>query len=160
MSADVRLRVSEPTDQALLERIFASTRVQELAHLASDEERAAFVSMQFSAQDRQYRQFCDDGEFWVVLLDGSEVGRVVLHHASDAMTLVDIALLPEARGKGVGTVLLTRMMADADAAGLPLRLHVEGNSAARRLYERLGFDALADDGRVITMEYRCATSAS
>jgi ribosomal protein S18 acetylase RimI-like enzyme len=158
VGVDVRLRASEPADHPLLLRLFASTREVELAYFGSDDERAAFVSMQFAAQDRAYRGFCADAEFSVVLVDDEPAGRVVLHREPGAMTLVDIALLPECRGKGVGTRLLTDMMDAADSAGVPLRLHVEGHSPARRLYERLGFEALEDDGRLLAMEYRCATS--
>jgi len=52
---------------------------------------------------------------------------------------VEIALLPQCRGKGTGTHLLTDVLAEAARAGLPVRIHVEVNNSARHLYQRLGF---------------------
>jgi hypothetical protein len=58
------LRPSLPEDRDVLRSIYATTRADELALTPwSDEEKAAFVEMQFDAQDRWYRQIHPDGEF-------------------------------------------------------------------------------------------------
>jgi predicted GNAT family acetyltransferase len=53
--------------------------------------------------------------------------------------VVDIAIWPGHRGRGIGTLLLTRVFAEGDAAGKPVSIHVEVFNPARRLYDRLGF---------------------
>jgi hypothetical protein len=44
----------------------------------------------------------------------------------------------------VGTTLLKDLQAEAAAADKPLRIHVERFNRGLRLYERLGFRAIAD----------------
>ncbi|MGW1176110.1 N-acetyltransferase family protein [Kitasatospora sp. NPDC002543] len=48
-------------------------------------------------------------------------------------------LHPRHQGRGLGTAVLRHVLAEADAAGEPVRLNVLRGSAARRLYERHGF---------------------
>ncbi|HEX6939117.1 MAG TPA: GNAT family N-acetyltransferase, partial [Longimicrobiales bacterium] len=64
----------------------------------------------------------------------------------------DIALLPEHRGRGIGTALLEALIAEADAAGKPVSIHVEQYNPARRLYARLGFREVEDLGVYVFME--------
>ena len=69
---------------------------------------------------------------------------------------VSVAVVPSARGRGVGTALLQRLVADARGQHLPaLSLSVEADNPARRLYERLGFVPVGEDG-AITMLLRLA----
>ena len=59
---------------------------------------------------------------------------------------MDIALLPEYRGRGIGTALLEELLVEADATGRRVTIHVERFNPARRLYERLGFVEAGDPG--------------
>jgi ribosomal protein S18 acetylase RimI-like enzyme len=66
-------------------------------------------------------------------------GRLWLDEGDDRLHILDIALLPAWRGRGLGTRCLQAL---AEAAGQrPLSIHVEIHNPARRLYERLGFVA-------------------
>jgi ribosomal protein S18 acetylase RimI-like enzyme len=69
-----------------------------------------------------------------------------------AATLVDIALLPEHRGKGIGGGLIRELIGQCDQQKLPLRLQVLRTNPALRLYERLGFTRTAEDQIYIQME--------
>ncbi|MFE4977435.1 GNAT family N-acetyltransferase [Kitasatospora sp. NPDC056651] len=55
-------------------------------------------------------------------------------------------LHPRHQGRGLGTAVLRHVLAEADAAGDPVRLNVLQGSAARRLYERHGFLTEHEDG--------------
>jgi predicted GNAT family acetyltransferase len=66
---------------------------------------------------------------------------------------MDIALLPEFRGAGLGTALLADLFAEATAAGKTLTIHVEEYNPARRLYERLGFRKIGEHGVHHLMEW-------
>jgi ribosomal protein S18 acetylase RimI-like enzyme len=59
---------------------------------------------------------------------------------------MDIALLTEYRGAGVGTRVMRELCDEADAIGIPIGIHVERQNAARRLYTRLGFEERQDRG--------------
>ncbi len=89
----------------------------------------------------------------IVDVDGTAVGRLFLARLDgDELRLLDIALLPEWRGRGIGGSLLRQVCADADREGLLLSLHVTPHNPALRLYERLGFGCVAQTDAHVRME--------
>ncbi len=81
------------------------------------------------------------------------VGRLYVARWPEEIRIVDIALLPEHRGAGIGTSLLEDLVAEAERAGKSLSIHVERfNVQALRFYERLGFETKADKGVYLLME--------
>jgi ribosomal protein S18 acetylase RimI-like enzyme len=151
----ITLRPVEADDERFLLCVYAGTREPErCAGYWEDEEWDAFVLMQYEAQRRHYRIRFPDAEHWIVLRDGESVGRIWVHRTTDGIRLLDIAILPEHRGCGIGTRLIRRLQADAREAGVPLRHSVElDNRGARRLYERLGFVAVETHGLHTLMEW-------
>ena len=120
--------------------MYASTRADELAAVPwSDDEKTAFVTQQFEAQDREYRARYDASSFFVVVQDAEPVGRLYLGRLPGEVRLVDLALLPPARGRGLGGALLDWVIALAAGEGRTVSLHVERWSPVRALYERRGF---------------------
>ena len=149
----IELRPATPSDREFLLAVYRTTREDELAMTDwSELERAAFVDMQFRAQDLQYHATYPDGRFLVVTRDGEPIGRLYLARLADEMRVIDIVLMPAQRGQGIGSSLLAAVMAEADAAALPVRLHVEPWNPAKRLYERLGFRPLEVHGFYELME--------
>ena len=69
-------------------------------------------------------------------------------------SLIDITLLPEFRQDGIGTWLLRDLLAEGEAAGKPVTIHVEVFNPAMRLYERLGFRSVEERGPYRLMEWR------
>jgi ribosomal protein S18 acetylase RimI-like enzyme len=154
------LRPVEPGDEEFLLRVYASTRADELALVPwTDAEKEAFLRMQFEAQRLHYTTYHPTAAHDVVLIDGEPAGRLYVDRGDDEIRVVDIALLPEYRGLGIGTDLLTPILAEADAAGKKVSIHVEHANRARRLYERLGFVEVADRGVYALLE-RTPRSAS
>ena len=147
------LRPASDEDRELLYRIYASTRTQELAIVSWDEPtKEAFLRMQFTAQDTCYRQTYPDASYDVVVAGEEPVGRLYVGRDAGALRVIDVALLPEHRGRGIGTVLLRRVIDEAQALGIPVRLHVERHNPARALYDRLGFRVIEDRGVYFLME--------
>ncbi|MFZ4664734.1 MAG: GNAT family N-acetyltransferase [Caldilineaceae bacterium] len=64
---------------------------------------------------------------------------------------VSMALLPAYRGQGIGTALLTALIAQATDRYAALSLSVDPQNAAMRLYERLGFVVVGASGTSLTM---------
>lgn len=152
-TSGVDLRPTSSGDREFLVAVFRTTREDELALTNWTElEKAAFIDSQFRAQDGYYREVYPDGRFLVVTLDNEPIGRLYLVRLADELRVIDIALAPAHRGKGIGSSLLANVTAEADAAGLPVRLHVEPWNPAKRLYERLGFRTIEVRGIYELME--------
>jgi ribosomal protein S18 acetylase RimI-like enzyme len=147
------LRQVEPGDEEFLYRVYAGTRAEELAPVPWDEaQKHAFLRSQFDAQSRWYREHYARATYEIVLVDGEPAGRLYLHRGDTEIRIVDIALLPEHRGNGVGTSLLSDLLAEADTAGKRVTIHVERFNPALRLYERLGFSVAEDKGAYLFLE--------
>jgi ribosomal protein S18 acetylase RimI-like enzyme len=158
MTGEVALRPAGDADRPLLLRVFAGTRERELAFLP-EAAREAFVAQQFAAQERAYRAQAPDARCDVVLRDGEPVGRLIVARGEREIRVVDIALLPEHRGAGVGTALLRRLLAEADADGAATTVHVALANPAQALYQRLGFVEVSRDGVYAAMRRQANTAS-
>ncbi len=151
----VALRPAAATDdEPFLLSVYASTRAEELAPVPwSDEQKAAFVAMQFAAQSAHYAQHYDGLSSDVILVDGEPAGRLLVARWREEIRIVDIALLPAFRGRGAGSELLAELMDEATEMGKRLSIHVERDNRALALYERLGFEAVGETGVYLRMEW-------
>jgi ribosomal-protein-alanine N-acetyltransferase len=79
--------------------------------------------------------------FFVAVVDGEIAGYVVAHYAADEGEILNLAVAPHARRRGLGRALAERALA-ALAAHDVRQVYLEvraSNAAARTLYEGLGF---------------------
>lgn len=110
-----------------------------------EDQRRVFLEQQFVVREAHYARAYPGATNEVIEVDGRAAGRLYVHRATGEVRVVDIALLPEFRGAGVGTRLLRALQDEATESGRPLTLHVDAsNVGARRLYEKLGFRATDD----------------
>jgi ribosomal protein S18 acetylase RimI-like enzyme len=152
IAPSLTLRPVAPADEGFLLEVYASTRADELAHVPwSDEQKDAFVRHQFEAQSAHYRTY-EGASFDVIELDGVRVGRLYVARWADEIRLMDIALLPEQRGLGIGSHLIGALLAEAEDSGKKLTVHVEVFNPALRLYERLGFRPVEERGAYLFLE--------
>ncbi|MCB9522947.1 MAG: GNAT family N-acetyltransferase [Myxococcales bacterium] len=127
-------------DGPTLQAIYASTRAEELAQVPwPTAQKQAFLAMQFHAQHTHYQRAFADAAFDLLEVEGAPIGRLYVHRRTDEIRVVDIALLPAWRGRGVGGALLAELITEAHGRGVPVKVHVERNNPAQRLYARLGF---------------------
>jgi len=146
-TAAVALRPAVAEDRDFLVGLYGSTREAELSQVAwAPGQREAFVRMQFDAQDRDYRGRNPQASFDVVEVDGARAGRLIVDRRDSEIRVLDISLLPELRGAGIGTGLIRSVQDEAAATGRPLTLHVEIHSPAVTLYARLGFEPVSELG--------------
>ncbi len=149
----VSLRPARPDDQEFLFRLYATAREPEFAALGWDRAQLdALLRMQFSAQRRWYETAYASAEHCIVIFDDQPIGRIVVHRGADAATLVDISLLPEHRGRGIGGGLIRELMEQCGRERIPLRLQVLKTNPAARLYMRSGFVTTGEDGMYFQME--------
>jgi ribosomal protein S18 acetylase RimI-like enzyme len=149
----VSLRAESATDADFLLQLYLSVRWPELASTGwPDAAKQSFLSSQFHIQTQQYGANYPGMERWIVQSADSAAGRLYLLNRKTELRVVDISLLPEWRGQGIGTALLRQTAGRADALGIPLRLHVEQHNPALRLYKRLGFEERETSGLYWLME--------
>lgn len=156
----IALRPVEPSsDHELLVAVYGSTRVEELAPVPwTVEQKDAFIRMQFAAQDTHWREMRPGARFDVILLDGEPAGRIYVDRLDHEIRIVDIALLPAQRNRGVGTTLIRGLLDEAHGRGVPVTIHVERQNPARRLYERLGFTQISTTSVYDLLECRPPTA--
>jgi ribosomal protein S18 acetylase RimI-like enzyme len=151
----IAFRPVTDADLPFLRELYATTREAEMAVVPwSPEEKAAFVGMQFEAQHTYYVDQFPNAQFDLVLEDGAPIGRLYVDRRDDEHRLIDIALLPTCRNRGIGGRLMRDVLNEAAAAGKKVRIHVEEYNPAMHLYDRLGFEKLEEQGPYWLMEWR------
>jgi ribosomal protein S18 acetylase RimI-like enzyme len=152
VTPSVELRPAAAADQEFRFRVYAGTRADELAVVAWDAAaRRAFLRQQFDAREAWYRDQFGGATVDIVTVDGEPAGVLCVDRGAE-IRIVEIALVPERRGRGAGTSLLRAVLAEADAAGKRVTVHVEALNPARRLYDRLGFTVADDKGVYVLLE--------
>jgi len=150
----VTLRPIVAEDEALLLRVYASTREEELAPVPwSDEQKSGFVAMQFAAQSAHYAEHYAGMSADVIVVDGCDAGRLLVARWAREIRIVDITLLPAFRGRGAGGELLAELIDEATEMDRALSIHVERENRALGLYERLGFRPVGETGAYLRMEF-------
>jgi ribosomal protein S18 acetylase RimI-like enzyme len=107
-------------------------------------QKSEFLAQQFHAQRTHYRAHYPGASFDVIEQEGRPVGRLYVARLKREIRLMDIALLPECRNRGIGGELCEALLDEARAQGRIVSLHVEDDNPAKRLYERLGFAEVAE----------------
>lgn len=89
------------------------------------------------------------GAAWLRLLSGDQQGYGYVDDATPELT---VAVVPECRGKGVGTRLLSHLLATTESRYPALCLSVSPDNPALRLYKRLGFETVGTCGTSLVMK--------
>lgn len=141
------LRTIRAEDRDFLFRVYASTRLEELALTDWDEGRKqTFLAQQFAAQHHHYQTHYQGAWFDLILLDGEPIGRLYVARWREEIRIMDIALLSDYRNRGIGGELLRDLVEEAAATGRRLTIHVERYNPALRLYRRLGLEPVGETG--------------
>jgi ribosomal protein S18 acetylase RimI-like enzyme len=149
---DISLRVADVADEAFLLTLYASTRADEVARVNwTAQQKGAFVQMQFNAQRQYYLSQYPRAEYFIIEQNRRPIGRMIVDRSKHAILLMNIALLPEHRNKGLGTSLMEQLLEEADRAIRPVQIHVEALNPAKRLYRRLGFVETGEVGIYLEM---------
>lgn len=140
------MRPANPGDAPFIESLFHSTRNDLRMLDAEDEFIDALIEMQYKAQTQGYGDMFPNAMYFIVEHLGERIGRVTLDFGSNEIRVVDLALIPAARGKGFGTSVLQYVQLTAQKIMVPVALSVAAtNFAAAQLYRRLGFQVVESD---------------
>ena len=134
-------------DFAFIEALYLSARAEEVALTGwSEDQRRHFLIQQHRAQHHHYQTYYPGGAWLILERDGVPVGRLYLAEWTTEVRVIDVSLMPQSRGQGIGEALLRDVAAAAAASGKGVSIHVEKNNPARALYGRLGFVVAEDKG--------------
>lgn len=151
----ITFRTETPDDIEFLYSLYASTRAEEMKLVDwPDEQKAAFLRQQFDAQRAHYHAHYTAAEYSIILEDALPIGRLYVQKMAEDVRIMDIALLPEHRGRGIGGLLIRELLDDAATSGRSVSIHVEVFNPAIQLYERLGFRQIDTYGPYHLMEWR------
>ncbi len=136
-----------PADDALLLRLYAASRESELSQVQwPAEQKHAFVAMQFEAQRRHYQLTYPNGSHQVICADDAPVGRIWSCELSDELRIMDITVLPDFRGRGIGSSVLREIVAESERLEKPLRIWIETWNPSQIIFQHFGFVPVGNDG--------------
>jgi ribosomal protein S18 acetylase RimI-like enzyme len=131
--------------------LYTSVREAELALTPwTPEQKHAFVEMQFNAQTLGYRAAHPQAAHEIVCADGREVGRIYWSLGAECLHILDITIAPVSRNTGIGSSVLREILEIAETK--PITICVESYNPSLRLFERLGFRVIAQDGFQMLLE--------
>ena len=158
----LHLRPERDEDAPFRFKLFCESRPAEFALLQLDP--AVFEQLmrfQFHAQTVTYRANFPDARFDIIERDRAPIGRIVVNRPGTMLHIVDQAIVPELRNRGLGTAIMKALMDEATRNGLPVRLKVAStNDPSMRLYRRLGFVPIRTEPLSIEMEWRAPAPGS
>ncbi|TCC39692.1 GNAT family N-acetyltransferase [Kribbella sindirgiensis] len=146
-----RLRLATDADVRFLADVtLAATGAQ--GRLPADFDEAAWRD-RFAEWTRESIE--DPGtELYVIEVDDVGAGRLRVSRTAEFVEVNGIQLHPEVQNRGIGTAIFTVLQSEAARSGVPLKVNVErDNPDARRLYDRLGFVKIGEEGGEDVLEW-------
>lgn len=146
LPAPLRLRRADAADDAFCRELYASTR-DDLRQLPMPEAVIGqLIAMQQRVHEEGQRAAYPGAEVLILEYADWPAARAVLDAGGQAWRLVDLAVLPDMRGRGLGGALLAALQRRAAGCGAGIGLSVlRSNDTALRLYLRAGFLACGGD---------------
>lgn len=145
--SDITLLPIEEIDEPFLLKLYASTRASEMALVDwSEEQKHQFLRMQFNAQQSHYFENYQEARFDVVKWKNTSIGRLYVEEWVNEVRIIDISLLPDYCNQGIGSYFLKKIIKHASNIKKGVSIHVEKSNPAMRLYKRLGFQKIDEQG--------------
>jgi len=146
---EILIRPVMPDDRDFLVGVYRSAREMELSMVPWDEAmKRSFVELQFDAQTSYYASEHPTARHSVIeLTTGEPVGRIYVEHSEKVIEILDVTVLPEYRGRGIGSAIIASIVDDARASGRSVQIYVETFNPSHRFFTSRGF-AIAETGEV------------
>ena len=143
----VTTRPMTDDDSMLLFELYASSRADELSRSGwATPQQRSFFRMQAQNQERYFLRHHDHLDRRTICINGFSAGRLLVDRPDHAVTIVDLALLPAFRGRGVGSLLIRCLLEEAAEADLPVHVEMPKDSPSVATFMRLGFRSSDDLG--------------
>ena len=141
------LRRARASDYEFVTRLYQDTMQPLLTRLDAWDERDALL---------RFKRYFKVRETQIVGLDGEDIGFLQVSETRNKITLAQIHIAAQFRGRGIGTHLVQSVLRDAATKRMPVLLSVVRGNHARALYERLGFRVTGEDATRLHMEWESA----
>jgi ribosomal protein S18 acetylase RimI-like enzyme len=113
----VLLRPEREEDQPFRYELFCNSRLPEWYQVELDPAvREQLMQHQFNAQTVSYRAQFPNARFDIIWLDGRPIGRIIVDGPHRFLHIVDQAIVPELRSRGIGSAIMRYFMDRAAAA--------------------------------------------
>ena len=150
----IHLRPEHETDRGFRYQLFCDSRQPEFALVLPPDVFRQVMAHQFQAQTVSYQTEFPRARFDIIELAGQPIGRIVVDRPGDRLHIVDQAIIPELRSRGIGTAIMRALMDEAAARRVPVTLCVaSSNDPSMRLYLRLGFVPTQTTALYITLAW-------
>lgn len=150
----LQLRPERDDDEAFRYHLFCESRTKEWdAVRANAVLFEQLMQHQFRAQTEGYRSQFPDARFDIVELSRRSIGRIVVDRPGTMIHVVDLAIVPSLRNRGIGTAIMQSVIDEAQRSDVAIKLYVSSaNDPSLRLYLRLGFVPIVSDPAYILLE--------
>ena len=155
----VTLRRVNDDDREFLLRVYQISREIELAMTPWDDaQKRAFSEHQLDAQTYTYRVKYPDATHEIILFAGEPAGRIYVQRGARDISILDITVTHEYRGKGIGTKLVKSLQHEAAATNRSVSIYIEPFNPSQKLFGELGFEVVPDDGVDLRFEWKSGGS--
>lgn len=135
------------SDKSFLVELYASTRTQEMAAVPwSDEQKQAFLQMQFEAQNLYYRELYPNASYNIIKFKDESIGRFYVADLADEFRIIDLAFLPQFFDKGVFIKLVEDVLQKGQALNKPVQIYLESFDPLAKIFADLGFQKVGEHG--------------
>lgn len=143
MTQSIRLRPAETKDYDMALELYLVTMEPYTAELMSwnEEKQRAFFAAQWSEENSQ-----------IINMQGRDVGWIQVLESEHERVIQQFFVAPEFQNQGIGSHVLQMLLHHWQATDRPVVLAVLKNNPARTLYERFGFNVVAEQGIKLRME--------
>lgn len=142
----IAFREQQPADAAIVRRIHAAHWRAPASLDLPPALLTLLLDQQHDSQERHITARHPFADRRMILAHGVVVGRVCLDRSATPWHLVDLALLEDAQGHGIGRKVLRQLCDEAARAGVAIVLDVaRDNLRAEALYRLSGFVASGED---------------
>ena len=104
-------------------------------------------------QTSRFKTTFDSKEVQIISMSGSDVGYVASECTEQEFRLFNIMILPDFQNRGLGSIIMLKLLDEAETKDIPFRLQVLKVNPARALYERLGLSVTAETDTHYQMQW-------
>lgn len=152
---ELNLRSIEVTDEPFLLALFLYCRpdLQYISNL-NDENKDLLIKQQFYNRNTEIQKEYPKALLYIVTIENKQIGQFYIQRDIDNIHLIEIGLIPEFRGLGIGSRVIKDLLKEANINNQIVSLKVMWyNIRAKNLYLKLGFKIIEDTGIFCSMKW-------